>query len=80
MMKMKRQLGLAAVAAIMLALPTSHFVLGKGHVPAGKEQVCHKGSVLTIAAGSVADHVAHGYAFIDKRTQIPPFFTGDSCP
>ena len=78
-MMMKRQLGLAAVAAIVLGLPATHFVWGKGHVPAHKEQVCHAGGVLAVGAPAVGAHLGHGDCFIDKLTHLPPLFTGDSC-
>ena len=68
---MKRILLLALAAAIVLAIPASHLLFAKGHVPAGKEQVCHKGSVLVIGESSVQDHLEHGDCFIDKRTQVP---------
>ncbi len=77
---MKRLLGLSLVAAFVLALPASHIVMGKAHVPAHKEQVCHAGKVIAVGAPAVDAHLAHGDAFIDKRTQIPPVFTGDPCP
>lgn len=54
-------------------------VWGKAHVPAHKEQVCHRGRVITVGAPAVDGHLGHGDAFIDKRTRIPPLFTGDAC-
>ncbi len=76
---MKRLLGLFIVAAFLLAVPTSHFVWTKAHVPAHKEQVCHKGRVLAVSENAVDGHLGHGDCFINKRTKRPPLFTGDDC-
>ena len=76
---MKKLLLSFAVVASLAAVPASR-ALVKAHVPAHKEQVCHKGQVIQVGASAVAGHVKHGDAFIDKRTQIPPVFTGDDCP
>ena len=76
---MKRNLLLALAAAVVLSIPASHRVFAKAHVPAHKEQVCHKGAVLAVGAGAVEGHLNHGDCFIDKRTRIPPLFTGDPC-
>ncbi len=77
---MKKKMGaLAILAAFSLAMPLVTHVWAKAHVPAHKEQVCHKGSVLTIGAPAVRGHLRHGDCFIDKATLIPPLFTGDPC-
>ncbi len=77
---MKRILVTLAVVGSLAAIPVSNVLWGKAHVPAHKEQVCHKGEVITVGARAVKAHLGHGDAFIDKRTQIPPVFTGDDCP
>ncbi len=77
---MKRLLISLAVIGSLTAIPVSHVLWGKAHVPAHKEQVCHKGEVITVGASAMNAHMGHGDAFIDKRTQIPPVFTGDDCP
>ena len=64
---------------VLIALPVSNLVWGKGHVPAHKEQVCHQGKVIEVGTSALADHLSHGDLFIDKATQRPPFFKGDSC-
>ena len=74
-----RLLGLLIVVAFLVAVPASHLVWGKGHVPAHKEQVCHKGSVLAVGAAAVAGHEGHGDCFIDKNDPDNVFFTGDPC-
>ena len=76
---MKRLLGLLTMIAFLLAIPVSHLVWGQEHVPPHKEQVCHKGTVLTVGAAAVEGHLDHGDCFIDKDTQIPALFTGDAC-
>jgi len=54
-------------------------VWGKAHEPAHKDQVCHKGIVLTVGSKVLKDHLGHGDSFIDKATRIPPLFAGDDC-
>ena len=68
---------LFAVAVAVLLAPASGVVFGKAHVPSHKDQVCHRGRVLTIATPAVAAHLGHGDAFIDKTTTT--FMTGDPC-
>ncbi len=76
---MKKFLVLFAVVASLAAIPVSN-VLVKAHVPAHKEQVCHRGEVIAVGAPALTAHLDHGDAFINKRTQRPPVFTGDDCP
>ena len=57
---MKRCLVFVIFGAFLLALPAAQLVSGKGHVPSGKVQVCHKARTLTISQGSLADHQGHG--------------------
>ncbi len=76
---MKRLIALSVVAAFLLAIPVSHLLLGKGHVPAHKDQVCHNGEVETVGSPAVPAHLNHGDCFIDKMTLIPPLFAGDAC-
>ncbi len=73
---MKRILGITIAAAFVLGMSVT---LVMAQVPAHKEQVCHKGKVLAVGAAAVAGHLDHGDCFIDKRTKIPPLFTGDAC-
>ena len=74
---MKRVILAIAVAALLA--PASQLLFGKAHVPAHKEQVCHNDKVIAVGAGAVDGHEGHGDCFIDKRTRIPPLFTGDDC-
>ena len=76
---MKRQLGLAAVAAIVLGLPATHFVWGKAHVPAGMAQMCHKGKVIHVDLPAVPAHRGHGDCRINAAQLLPPLFPGDAC-
>ena len=78
-MKRQRLLGLSVLAAAVMAIPASHMVMGKGHVAAHKEQVCHKGAVATVGAAAVGAHLDHGDCFIDKATHLPPLFAEDPC-
>ena len=76
---MKRLLGLLIVVAFLVAIPVSHLVLAKGHVPAGMAQMCHKGQVIQIDEPGVRGHRVHGDCRIDAATLVPPLFTGDVC-
>ena len=69
---MKRFLVLTIVGAALVAIPASQNVSGKGHVPSHKDQVCHKGTVITVGTRAVRAHLSHGDVFIDKATVIPP--------
>ena len=75
---MKKFFVLFAAVASLAAIPASN-VFVKGHVPAHKEQVCHKGHVIAVGARAVAAHEGHGDAFIDKNDPDNVFFTGDAC-
>lgn len=75
---MKKFFVILAVAASLAAIPVSN-VLVKAHVPAHKEQVCHKGLVRTVGESAVGGHLGHGDCQIAKATLVPPLFTGDAC-
>lgn len=77
---MKRYLVFAIFGAFLLALPAAQIVSGKGHVPTGKIQVCHKGRTLTIDKGSLADHQGHGDGQLPACDFNNIFHTGDACP
>ncbi len=74
---MKRILGITIAAAFVLGMSVT-LVMAQEHVPAHKEQVCHKGEVLTVGAAAVNAHLKHGDCLIDKRS-TDPLFTGDPC-
>ena len=76
---MKRLLTLFIVAAFLLAIPVSHFVLGKGHVPSNKVQVCHKGEVITVSKNALNTHVNHGDCQLPACDFNNVFHTGDDC-
>ena len=76
----KKLVALSFVAVILLAIPASHQMWGKGHVPAHKEQVCHKGTVITVGRPAMSKHILrHGDCRIDAATKTPPLFSGDAC-
>lgn len=76
---MKRILVLSIAAAFLLAVPASHLVFGKGHVPTNKIQVCHKGKVVTVGASALADHLGHGDCQLPACDFSNVFHTGDPC-
>ena len=77
---MKKKMGaLAILVAFSLSIQLVSHVWGKGHVPAGKAQMCHKGRVIQIAEESVADHIGHGDCRINAAELVPPLFTRDAC-
>jgi len=76
---MKRFSILFLVAVLLAAFPASHLALAKGHVPAHKDQVCHKGNVIEIDPGSVADHEGHGDIQLPACDFANVFHAGDSC-
>ncbi len=65
---MKRILGITIAAAFVLGMSVT-LVMAQEHVPFHKEQVCHKGEVLTVGAPAVQGHLNHGDCFIDKNTR-----------
>ena len=76
---MKRLLGLLTVTAFLLAIPVSHFVLGKGHVPLNKVQVCHKGETITVSKNALNAHINHGDCQLPACDFANVFNTGDPC-
>ena len=76
---MKRLFVLFTVAAFLLAIPLSHVLLGKGHVPSNKDQVCHKGKVITVSQSALAAHQAHGDCLLPACDFANVFHTGDPC-
>ncbi len=76
---MKRLLVSLAVVGSLAAIPVSNALWGKAHVPVNKEQVCHKGEVVTVSKNAKDSHLNHGDCLIDKANLRPPLFTGDAC-
>ena len=76
---MKRLLISLAVVGSLAAIPVSNVLWSKAHVPAHKEQACHRGETIAVGARAIPAHLDHGDCFINKRTRIPPLFTGDPC-
>lgn len=73
---MKRVILAIAVAALLA--PAGQVVFGKGHVPAHKDQLCHRGEVINVGKSAVAKHIAHGDVNLDQSTP-PTLFPGDAC-
>jgi hypothetical protein len=80
---MKRLLIVAIVVVSVLAivaLQASSIVWGKGHVPTGKVQVCHKNSkVLEIDASSLEDHLGHSDFQLPACDFSNVFHKGEDC-
>lgn len=58
---MKRRAIVSLVLVLLLAILVAGSVSSKGHVPAGKVQVSHKGRMaLEIEESSLQDHLDHG--------------------
>ena len=76
---MKRLLALFIVAAFLLAIPVSHFVWSKGHVPSHKEQVCHDGKVIEVGQAAQPAHLDHGDCAVPKDDFGYIGFKGFSC-
>ena len=82
---MKKYLVSSIIVAIMVTVAlgsvTSGLLMAKGHVPAGKVQVCHKGiETITVDESALASHVAHGDGQLPVCDFNNVFFTGDPCP
>lgn len=76
---MKRALLALAVAGSLAAIPGSHLLWGKGHVPLHKEQACHKGETITVSTNALPSHQAHGDCQLPKCDFANIFHTGDPC-
>ena len=77
---MKRVLFLTILAAFVLALPASHQVWGKGHVPSHKIQVCHEGETITVGAKALRAHIDHGDCQLPACDFNNVFQIGGPCP
>lgn len=76
---MKRIVGLLIVAMAIAAIPASHVVWGKAHVPLGKVQVCHKGKTITVGQAALGGHQVHGDCQLPACDFNNVFHTGDPC-
>lgn len=76
---MKRVLALFFVAALLLAIPVSHQLLGKGHVPGHKTQFCHNGNVVEVGAAAAGAHLAHGDSPLPADSFCCIYHKGDAC-
>ena len=72
-----------AVAALIVALPASESVEGKGHVPLNKVQVCHDGDfggeVITVSKNALDAHLNHGDCQLPACDFNNVFHTGETC-
>lgn len=76
---MKRLIISFTVLAFLIGIPASHYVLGKGHVPLHKVQVCHKGETITVSADALKGHLDHGDCQLPACDFANVFHTGDAC-
>ena len=76
---MKRVFVLMALAGMLVSLPMSHLVWGKGHVKANKVQVCHEGEVIAVGAAALDAHLNHGDCQLPACDFNNVFFVGDPC-
>ncbi len=76
---MKRLITLSIIGAFLFALPASHVVFGKGHVPSKKAQVCHNGEVLQVGTNGGAAHLKHGDCDLPACDFNNVFHTGGTC-
>lgn len=76
---MKGLLGLSAFIAFLVAVPVTHFVWGKGHVPVDQVQVCHKGKVIQVGAPALGGHVGHGDSRLPTCDFNNVFHAGEDC-
>ena len=76
---MKRLLSLSILAGFLLAIPVSHLLMGKGHVPAHKTQVCHDGIVNVVGTPAVAAHLSHGDITLPGTDFCCVYMVGEAC-
>ncbi len=77
---MKRLLPIAAIVVALLAMPASHLLGGKAHVPVHKAQVCHKGTVIVVSENAVQGHLrGHGDCHLPACDFANIFGAGASC-
>ena len=73
-----RRLVTFVLGGVLLAAPAA--VLGKGHVPVHKIQVCHKGRVLVVSANALGGHQRHGDCQLPACDFANIFQKKDPCP
>ncbi len=76
---MKRILVSLAVVGSLAAIPVSNALWGKGHVPAHKAQVCHKGVTITVGTTALGGHLRHGDCELPVCDFNNVFHTEDAC-
>ncbi len=76
---MKRLLVSLAVVGSLAAIPVSNALWGKGHVPAHKSQVCHKGETITVGTAAMGSHLDHGDCQLPVCDFNNVFSTGAAC-
>lgn len=76
---MKRILGVTIAVLAIAAIPGSHLLWGKGHVPVHKAQVCHRGRVIVVAEAAVQGHQVHGDCQLPACDFNNIFQSGQSC-
>ncbi|MCH7548456.1 MAG: hypothetical protein IH969_02790 [Candidatus Krumholzibacteriota bacterium] len=76
---MKRLITLSFLGAFLIALPASHVVFSKGHVPSNQVQVCHKGQVIDVDSPARRAHVGHGDCELPACDGANVFHVGNTC-
>lgn len=75
---MKRKLLIPILLALLLGILATGIVWSKGHVPAGKVQVSHKGMfAIEVEASSLNDHLSHGDVHLPACDFNNVFHKGD---
>ena len=75
----RRRVLFPLLLAVLLMVLASGVAMGKGHVPAGKVQVSHKGVVRQVSAEALGGHLNHGDIQLPACDSAPlhTFFRGD---
>ena len=76
---MRRALILSIIGVFLLAIPASHSLWGKAHVPAHKTQFCHNGEVIEVGSAAARAHLAHGDSELPACDFANIFHKGESC-
>lgn len=75
----RRQVLFSIGLVVLLTVLTTGVAWGKGHVPAHKVQVCHRGETNTVSANALQTHLNHGDGQLPACDFANIFHTGDPC-
>ena len=56
----RKQVLFSLVLVVILTVLVSGIAIGKGHVPLGQVQVCHRGEAKAVDAPALGGHLGHG--------------------